>query len=78
MAEEIETGMLRPTLHRTTGKCNSTNNHPLSCFDRRPSSGAERYVEVGWIWPYVFGTLVLAEANVWMFDEFFPHVLLVS
>src|SRR5690349_11558393 len=29
MAEKIETGMLMPTLHRTTGKCNSTGHYSL-------------------------------------------------
>lgn len=30
--------------------------------------GHSRQIEVGWIWPYVFGTLVSTEADVWMPD----------
>jgi hypothetical protein len=67
MAEKSETGMLTPTLHWTTGKCNSTGHYSLSC-STGSVIGHSRQIEVGWIWPYVFGTLVSTEVNVWIPD----------
>ncbi|MGE3976701.1 MAG: hypothetical protein AB7F94_03860 [Nitrospira sp.] len=58
--------MLTLTLHRTTGKCNSIDHQTITRY--RVRRAVQRQAEMGWIWPYVFGTLVLAEANVWMSD----------